>query len=94
MLLPAPGRPRRLPRGPGGAGLPIGVLNAPEDLFEDEHLQARKFFVPVEQPGHGEFLRPGRGVPVLGVRRSPGRPPHRRLGQHTEAVLGRAGIPR
>ena len=40
-------------------GLPIGVLNAPEDLFDDEHLQARDFFVPVEHPGHGTVLHPG-----------------------------------
>ena len=29
-------------------GLPIGTLNAPEELFADEHLSARGFFVPVE----------------------------------------------
>jgi crotonobetainyl-CoA:carnitine CoA-transferase CaiB-like acyl-CoA transferase len=34
-------------------GLPIGKLNAPEDLFDDEHEQARGFFVPVEHPGTG-----------------------------------------
>ena len=34
-------------------GLPIGILNAPEDLFHDEHLQARGAFVPVEHAGTG-----------------------------------------
>ena len=29
-------------------GLPIGPLNAPEDLLHDEHLLAREFFVEVE----------------------------------------------
>ena len=41
------------------AGLPIGVLNAPEDLFHDEHLQARGFFVDVEHEGLGAFAYPG-----------------------------------
>jgi crotonobetainyl-CoA:carnitine CoA-transferase CaiB-like acyl-CoA transferase len=74
-------------------GLPIGVLNAPEDLFEDEHLQARNFFVPVEQAGHGEFLRPG---PVYRFSAydavAPSAAP--RLGQHNDEVLGRARTPR
>ena len=29
-------------------GLPIGIANAPEELFDDEHLAARGFFVTVE----------------------------------------------
>ena len=41
------------------AGLPIGVLNAPEDLFDDEHLQARGFFVDVEHEGVGKVAYPG-----------------------------------
>jgi benzylsuccinate CoA-transferase BbsE subunit len=32
-------------------GLPMGILNAPEDVLEDEHLTARGFFVDVR---HGE----------------------------------------
>jgi len=41
------------------AGLPIGVLNAPEDLFADEHLQARGFFVDVAHEGVGPVAYPG-----------------------------------
>lgn len=41
-------------------GLPIGIVNAPEDLLEDEHLQARGFFVPVDtESAHGTVLFPG-----------------------------------
>lgn len=32
-------------------GLPIGPLNAPEELMDDPHLRARGFFVPVEHDG-------------------------------------------
>jgi crotonobetainyl-CoA:carnitine CoA-transferase CaiB-like acyl-CoA transferase len=39
-------------------GLPIGVLNAPEDLYEDEHLRARGYFAQVDQPGFGSMLKP------------------------------------
>lgn len=41
------------------AGLPIGVLNAPEDLFGDEHLVARGFFVDVAHEGLGKVPYPG-----------------------------------
>ena len=40
-------------------GLPVGTLNAPEDLFNDRHLRAREFFVPVEHPGTGAVEYPG-----------------------------------
>ncbi len=39
-------------------GLPIGIINAPEDLLRDEHLLAREYFVSVDQPGYGEVLKP------------------------------------
>ena len=39
--------------------LPIGILNAPEDLFDDEHLAARQFFVPVDVDGVGPVPFPG-----------------------------------
>ncbi len=39
-------------------GLPIGLLNAPEDLFDDEHLLAREFFQPVDEPGYGTVRMP------------------------------------
>lgn len=40
-------------------GLPIGVLNAPEDLFDDEHLTARDYFEHVDHPGHPGVPHPG-----------------------------------
>lgn len=41
-------------------GLPIGIVNAPEELLEDEHLKERGFFVPVDTgPEHGIVLHPG-----------------------------------
>jgi crotonobetainyl-CoA:carnitine CoA-transferase CaiB-like acyl-CoA transferase len=39
-------------------GLPVGIMNAPEDLFDDEHLEAREVFRSVEQPGGGAILQP------------------------------------
>ncbi|MFF5991277.1 CaiB/BaiF CoA transferase family protein [Prauserella flavalba] len=69
-------------------GLPIGITNAPEELFGDEHLAARGFFVEVEQDGGEPALQPGSpfwfsAFSAEGPRRAP------RLGEHTEAVLGR-----
>lgn len=67
-------------------GLPIGILNAPEDLLSDEHLQGRGFFVHVEHDGVGVVPHPG--VPyrfsaydAVALRPSP------KLGEHTEEVL-------
>jgi crotonobetainyl-CoA:carnitine CoA-transferase CaiB-like acyl-CoA transferase len=71
-------------------GLPIGVMNAPEDLFSDEHLLARGFFVPVEMsekvgsvqyPGEPHRFSAFGGVPRT---RAP------KLGEHTAAVLAAA----
>jgi crotonobetainyl-CoA:carnitine CoA-transferase CaiB-like acyl-CoA transferase len=68
-------------------GLPIGVLNAPEDLFRDEHLQARGFFVPVEHPGHGVVLHPG--VPYRFSAWAAADPaPAPRLGGHDVRAVG------
>jgi crotonobetainyl-CoA:carnitine CoA-transferase CaiB-like acyl-CoA transferase len=69
-------------------GLPIGVLNAPEDLLLDEHLGARGFFVPVDDdaPG-GPHLYPGVPIRFSAFSASPiMRAP--RLGEHTAEVLG------
>jgi benzylsuccinate CoA-transferase BbsE subunit len=40
-------------------GLPIGVLNAPEDLFADRHLVERGFFRRVNVEQLGEVVLPG-----------------------------------
>jgi crotonobetainyl-CoA:carnitine CoA-transferase CaiB-like acyl-CoA transferase len=40
-------------------GLPIGILKAPEDLFEDAHLKAREFFVDVKQADGTTVRYPG-----------------------------------
>ena len=71
-------------------GLPIGVLNAPEDLPSDEHLATRGFFVPVhdDAPG-GPHLYPGPPIRFSAFAPAPvTRAP--RLGEHTAEVLGGA----
>jgi len=69
-------------------GLPIGILNAPEDVLLDEHLQARGFFEDVAHEGVGTASYPG--VPY---RFSAFRPPPLtrapQLGEHTDEVLER-----
>ncbi|HMD92450.1 MAG TPA: CoA transferase [Trebonia sp.] len=69
-------------------GLPVGVLNAPEDLPPDEHLLARDFFVPVadDAPG-GPHLYPGPPIRFSALAAPPlTRAP--RLGEHTANILG------
>jgi crotonobetainyl-CoA:carnitine CoA-transferase CaiB-like acyl-CoA transferase len=69
------------------AGLPVGVIYAPEEAFEDPHFVERGFQVPVEHPELGRTLRyPGapyrfEKTPWRISRRAP------RLGEHTDEVL-------
>jgi benzylsuccinate CoA-transferase BbsE subunit len=67
-------------------GLPIGVLNAPEDLFADEHLVAREFFQPVEEPGYGTVRMPGAPYRFSTLSTVPPQPAPR-LGEHSAEVL-------
>lgn len=70
------------------AGLAVGVINTPEQAFEDEHIKARGFQVPVEHEDLERTLRyPGAPyqLPASPWRISR-RAPH--LGEHTEEVLG------
>lgn len=39
-------------------GLPVGIMNRPEDLYSDPHIQARGVFQPVDEPGYGELTLP------------------------------------
>jgi len=68
------------------AGLPIGVLNAPEDLFDDEHLRARGFFVDVDHEDLGMVKYPG---PIYRFSAFEGVPRRRapKLGEHTSEYL-------
>jgi crotonobetainyl-CoA:carnitine CoA-transferase CaiB-like acyl-CoA transferase len=70
-------------------GLPIGILNAPEDLLDDEHLRARGFFVTVEHDGVGPVPYPGAPYRFSSMGPVATRPAPR-LGEHTDEVLGAA----
>ena len=68
------------------AGLPIGVLNAPEDLFADEHLKARGFFVDVDHEGVGAVAYPG-SIYRFSSFGEVARTAAPRLGEHNREVL-------
>jgi crotonobetainyl-CoA:carnitine CoA-transferase CaiB-like acyl-CoA transferase len=68
------------------AGLPIGILNAPEDLFADEHLRARNFFVDVEEQGGRRVAYPGASYRFSSFGEVP-RTRAPQLGEHTEQAL-------
>ena len=72
-------------------GMPIGPINAPEDLLHDDHLAAREFFVAVDHDDVPPALYPG--VPfrfsdfgTAPILRAP------KLGEHTAEVLGAEAI--
>jgi benzylsuccinate CoA-transferase BbsE subunit len=71
-------------------GLPIGPINSPDDLLDDEHLRARDFFVTVEHDGVPPAHYPGAPFrfsryQAARLTRAP------RLGEHTADVLGSVG---
>lgn len=74
-------------RGCQRAGLPVGVINSPEEAYEDQHFVARGFQVEVEHPELGRSFRyPGAPYAMERskwaiTRRAP------QLGEHTEEVL-------
>jgi crotonobetainyl-CoA:carnitine CoA-transferase CaiB-like acyl-CoA transferase len=74
------------------AGLPVGVIYAPEEAFEDPHFVARGMQVEVEQRQLGRRVRyPGPPYAFGKTRWAISRPAPT-LGQHTAEVLAEAGI--
>ena len=68
-------------------GLAVGVINSPEEAFEDEHFKARGFHVPVRHDDLGRtIVYPGapykfEASPWRISRRAP------RLGEHNDEVF-------
>jgi crotonobetainyl-CoA:carnitine CoA-transferase CaiB-like acyl-CoA transferase len=74
------------------AGLPWGVIRAPEEAADDAHLQARGHFVELEHPELGRRITYP-GAPFLAPRspwRMTRRPPL--LGEHTAEVASDWGV--
>ncbi len=67
-------------------GLPIGIIAAPEELFDDPHYQSRQFFVDVAHDGDGNFKYPGAPWVFFSFDSVPReRAPN--LGEHTQDIL-------
>ena len=74
------------------AGVPAGPIYGMDEVFANEHVMARGMTVPLEHPVAGVINN--LGIPVK-MSATPGqlRMPAPTLGQHTEDVLRRFGVP-
>ena len=74
------------------AGMPWGIVRAPDELLDDEHFRERGFFIDVEHPELGQtFTYPGAAAvftatPQQIYRRAP------LVGEDTAQVLGAAKL--
>ena len=76
------------------ARVPFAPVNTMQQMYASEHLNERKFFVPLEQPGMGKLTVPGAPSQYGKIKWSLRRPAPR-LGQHSEEVFcGEFGVPR
>jgi len=72
------------------ADIPVMPLNSPEDLLNDEHLNAIGFFSTIEHPSEGAIR--SMAVPSRWSESPPGSAgPAPRLGEHSVEVLREAG---
>lgn len=70
------------------AGLAVGVINSPEEAFEDPHFKARGMQVPLYRPDLDRtVIHPG---PPFSLPLSPSRlqRPAPRLGEHNQEIVG------
>ncbi|HEY8695099.1 MAG TPA: CoA transferase [Chloroflexota bacterium] len=67
------------------AGIPCLALNSPTAFMQEEHIQARQLFQPVQHPHLGSYLQTGFPLLVDGQREPAAPPPL--LGQHTREIL-------
>jgi crotonobetainyl-CoA:carnitine CoA-transferase CaiB-like acyl-CoA transferase len=67
--------------------IPFATINTMEQLYSNEHLRERKFFVPLEQPGVGTLIVPGMPSKYSKIHWSVRRPAPR-LAEHNDEVIG------
>ena len=74
--------------------VPFAPVNTMRQMYENEHLKERKYFVTLDQPGVGKLTVPG-APSQYGKIKWALRRPAPRLGQHNEEVFcGEFGVPR
>jgi crotonobetainyl-CoA:carnitine CoA-transferase CaiB-like acyl-CoA transferase len=67
------------------AGIPCLAVNSPTAFMQEQHIQARRLFQPVEHPYLGTYQQVSFPLMVDGQREPPAPPPL--LGQHTHDIL-------
>lgn len=70
--------------------IPVGVVDVPETLLDNEHLQARGYYVEVDHPVIGKYLYPGAPTAMTESPHITGIPAPL-LGADNEAIIGALG---
>jgi CoA:oxalate CoA-transferase len=72
-------------------GIPITIVGNAKDVYEDQHLNAREYFVRIKHPVLGELKYPG---PPYKMTESPWwiGAPAPLIGEHNEEIYGRLGF--
>lgn len=73
-----------------GADIPVSPMNSLDDVIDDPHLAAKKFFVDVDHPSEGALRMPGVAARFSRTEASIGRPASQ-LGADSRDILREAG---
>lgn len=72
------------------AGAPAGMIQTAEEVYNCEHVKARKMLIEIDEPVYGKRKLPRTPIMTEGYEEIPAYPPPQ-LGEHNEEILGQLG---
>ena len=72
------------------AGAPVGMVQTAEEIYNCEHVEARKMLLEIDEPVFGKRKLPRTPIITEGYGETPASPPPQ-LGEHNEEIYGQLG---